>query len=426
MNALVERTRLVVLGLVVAYPFVDFALRKSGLPVLPSLWDEAVLVLGLALVARRLRAGAPLRLSPVLRPIGLFMAVAAANVLADLPHLSIGLEGLRADFEYMAALLIALNLVDEPRDLHRSVYAMVGLGSLAAAHGLYQYVTNAPMPPEWVSVTESLRTRAYSIVGSPNGLGDYLALLVPLAVGWAFYERSTWRRAALLAAGGVIVAGLLSTFSRGAWLGLAAAGAVVAHALNRRLVPVLLLAAVALGVAVPPVRERMVQLVSPSYLERATVPGGRLFRWNEAYKQMAHSPLTGAGVGQWGGAVAARRLGVIYTDNYYAKTMAESGLPGLVAFVALMGSCAALGARVCRSLGRRRERLLALGLWGALLVVIVHNAVENIFEIPFLNAYFWFLAGLLTVLPVLVQGDPAGDAVGARSPGAPAAGGRRS
>lgn len=413
MRAWVDRLRLSLLALLVAYPYVDFALRKSGLPALPAVWDDAVLAAGILLVGLRRRAGVPWRPSPLLRPIGLFLAVAAADVLTDIPHLAIGLEGLRADFEYMAALVIAANLVDEPAELRRCLVAMVGLGVPAALHGIYQYATNAPMPPEWVSVTESLRTRAYSIVGSPNGLGDYLALLVPLAVGLALWERDPWRRGALLAAAAVIAAGLLVTFSRGAWLGLAAAAAVVAYALDRRLLLALLAGAVAVVAAVAPVRERVLHVASPAYLERALVPGGRLYRWNEAYKQMAHSPLTGAGIGQWGGAVAARRLGVIYTDNYYAKTMAESGLPGLAAFVALMGSCAALGARVSASLAGRRDRMIALGGWGALLVVIFHNGVENIFEIPFLNAYFWFLAGLLTVLPLLARDEAAEAGAGA-------------
>lgn len=393
----------------IAYPFIDYALRRIELPVLPSFWDEMVLVLGLLLAALRIRSGQAPRTSPLLRPMGMFLAVSAAGVLANLKNFSIGLEGLRADFEYMTALVIALNLTDHLAEVRRYAAALVGLGTLAAVHGIYQYATKAPMPPEWVSVSESLATRAYSIVGSPNGLGDYLALLIPLAAGLALCETAWWRRAALGLAAAVLGTGLLVTFSRGAWLALAAAAAVAALSFNRRLLLALAVGAVVVTVAVPPVTQRVDQLASKEYWQRAAVYGGRLYRWNEAYKQMAHAPLEGDGIGEFGGAVAARRLGVLYTDNYYAKIAAEGGLVGLAAFVALMVACGRLGHRVYRSMGGRRERFLALGLWGALLVVILHNTVENIFEIPFLNTYFWLAAGLLNRLPDLAAGKEAGE-----------------
>lgn len=406
-----ERLEKAVLYGLAGYPFIDFALRRSHLPLLPSWWDDAVLLLGLGLVARRVRAGQALRGSPVLRPMGIFLTLAAAVTLADLRQLAIGFEGLRATFEYMIALVIALNLVDDLEEANRYAYALIGFGTAAALIGIHQYITRAPMPAEWVGVTESLRTRAYSIVGSPNGLGSYLALMAPLALGCAAYEKALWRRAVWLAAGGILATGLLLTFSRGAWLALAAAVAVIALSFDRRLLVALLAGMMLVTAAVPPVNQRIGQLASRNYWERSMVYGGRLYRWNEAYKQMAHAPLTGAGMGRFGGAVAARRLGVMYSDNYYAKTMAESGLVGLAAFIALMAACGRLGFRVFHALRRRPERFLALGLWGGLLAVIFHNTVENIFEIPFLNTYFWFVTGLLSRLPAL-----AGEAFGGKAP----------
>ncbi len=391
----------IVLYALVAYPWVDAALRRLPIAAAGSFWDEAIFALGLLLILQRRRSGKPLRSSPLLRPMGLFLAISVAILLADLRHLSIGLEGLRATFEYMVAVFLALNLIDDLEEARRCSYVLIGLGSLAALHGIYQYATHAPMPESWISVTETLRTRAYSIVGSPNGLGDYLALLVPLALGWARYEKRRWLRLVLLAAAGVLGLGLLLTFSRGAWLALVGAIMVVALSFDRRLLAAALAAAVILSVAVPPISRRVGQLASRHYWQRSMVYGGRLYRWNQAYEQLAHAPLTGAGMGQFGGAVAARRMGVMYSDNYYAKTAAEAGVVGLAAFIVLMAACGWLGFRTFRALRGRPEQALALGLWGALLVVIFHNAVENIFEIPFINVYFWFLAGLLSRLPAL-------------------------
>lgn len=427
-NALNDRTarslERLVLYTLAAYPFVDFLLRRLPVPVLPSLWDEAVLLLGLGLVWRRARGGRGLQASPLLRPLGLFLAVAAAVTLADPRHLDLGIEGLRATFQYALALVLALNLVDDLAEVRRLSLTLVGLGTVASLAGIHQYVTGAPMPEHWVSVSETVRTRAYAVVGSPNGLGDYLALLTPLALGLAFDGPLRRYRAPLLAAAGVLAFGLLVTFSRGAWLALAASMALLALSLDRRLLAALLAGALLVTAAAPPVRHRVGQLASAHYWERSLVPGGRLFRWNAAYERMAHAPVGGTGLGQFGGAVAARRLGTQYTDNYYAKTLAETGLAGLAAFLALMAAALRTGGRAVRALAGRPERFLAHGLRGALLVVVLHNFVENIFEIPFLNAYFWMIAAFLSRLPELA-GAAAAPAATPATPSAATEGGPR-
>lgn len=419
MVAHVEKLRPYLLYSLVAYPFVDFALRELALPVLPGLWDEVVFTLLLLCLATRVLAGQPLRPSPVLKPMGVFLAVSIAVMLIDLRSLAIGVEGLRATFEYMVVFFFAANLVESRQEMKRYLYVASGLAAVGAAYGVYQYVIGAPMPEGWVEVQETIRTRAYSVIGSPNGLGDYMALMTPVTLGLAYDERGWWRRGLLLAATGLIGLALLLTFSRGAWLALAAAAGAIALTLDRRLLVALVLGAVVATVAVPPVTQRVGHIFSGEYLAKSMAYGGRLYRWNQAYEQMLHAPLSGAGVGQYGGAVAARRLGVPYTDNYYAKVAAESGLAGLAALLWLVYRSTRLGGEAARILRSGANRGMAAGLWGAVLVVIFHNAVENIFEIPFLNTYFWFTVGLLAVLPHLAgpgRPDPSAAApIGAQS-----------
>ncbi len=384
-----------VLWVYLLYPFTDSLLRAFPLPGVAGLWDEAALVYLLARYARR--SFSP---SPLLRPMGLFAAAGLAAFLANLQAPAVGAEGLRAYLQYMLAFFVGRGLAGS--GAAGAALTLWSAGAVAAAaHGLWQYVTGAPMPAYWISLVETHRTRAYSVVGSPNGLGDFLAFALPVTVGLAASAGQP-RRALLAAAAGVEAAGLLATLSRGAWLALAGASAAALvlqpawRSVNRRRaflsVTALLLAGVAV-LATPPVRERLAVLVSPHYLERSLQPGGRLYRWNAAYEVLAHAPLTGAGPGQHGGAVAARRLGGIYTDNYYAKAGAELGLPGLAALLWLLLACVRRGRAA--AVGRAAPFPLAAGLWVGTTAVILHNAVENIFEIPFLNAHFWLAMGIL-------------------------------
>ena len=112
------------------------------------------------------------------------------------------------------------------------------------------------------------------------------------------------------------------------------------------------------------------------------------------------------GLGMFGGAVAMQNQVIdhqdyFYVDNYYLKLMIEIGYTGLAAFVLTV-----LGflANACRALYRTAQQKkqglsrlypLCAGIFAGLCGVLVHCGFENIFEEPYMMAYFWLLAGLL-------------------------------
>ena len=126
----------------------------------------------------------------------------------------------------------------------------------------------------------------------------------------------------------------------------------------------------------------------------------------------ADNPWVGVGEGMFGGAVAMQNqvldgIDYFYVDNYFLKTMVEMGYCGLAAFcLMLLGF---LGA-ACRALYRKAadfkaglDRLFPLcaGMFAGLCGVIVHCFFENIFEEPYMMAYFWSIAGLLAYIGFL-------------------------
>jgi len=126
---------------------------------------------------------------------------------------------------------------------------------------------------------------------------------------------------------------------------------------------------------------------------------GRIKRWLDAYDQMTLEPLFGTGLGHYGGAVADRAFGIPSVDNYYMKTLAETGLVGLGLFLWLMATVLHQGYRAWQALADPRWRYAAAGIFTGLLAVLFHSGVENIFEIPYLSTYFWLAAGLLAGMP---------------------------
>jgi hypothetical protein len=376
-----------------SFPIVDYALRFGPLHVLGVLWDKVVLVILLVLAGSRFIAGyRPERLVWT-RFAGWFMLLGLGIMFAGFAKPLVSAQGYRIDVYYILIALLVPFVVDRedvPKLLH--VGAMVAI--LIAVHGIYQYVVKVPIPRGWVDVTESVRTRVFSVLQSPNELGSYMALMTPILAGLAVYERDRWRK--WLYAAGVPLCGLTMFFTstRGAWVALALAILIMSVLFERRLLLALMVFAV-IAFFLPTVQHRIGELLSPVYWMQATA-SGRIFRWMTAYDKMATNPLFGIGTGRFGGAVASLSYGSIYSDNYYAKTLAETGLVGLTLFIAmhlaLIRDVLKRGARVAAG----RRRFVYLGGLTGLIAVLIHNCMENVFEFaPMEVAYFMYATLLL-------------------------------
>ena len=389
-----ERTdRLVVLALylVVLFPAVDYLLRR--IPVVrvgAPLWDQALLFFLVATTLARRREGEA-RFLPALAPL---IALSAALAVLDLNYPVAALEGLRATLQFIPFFFAARHLV-RTESLRFGLLRAVALTAIAVAGlGLIQPLIGVQTPAGWVDLTETIGIRIFSIVQSPNVLGGHMALASALILGLAWHEDRPVYRLLWLVGASITGLTLLLTFSRGAWLAFAAAALVLTFVLDKRVFVILLIVALMVGLGLPQIRGRFLHIFTEEYLEKSALDG-RLGRWLRAYDQLRSRPLFGLGPGRYGGAVAARRFGIAYVDNYYVKTAAETGLLGLGAFLYWLGTLGrAAYLRWQGSRGKRWWKLAAGALCG-LLAVVLHNGVENIFEVPYLNAYFWFALGLM-------------------------------
>ncbi len=392
-----------------SFPIVDYALRFGPLHILGVVWDKVVFLILLALAASRYIAGyRPQRLTWTRFAIW-FILLGLGIMFAGFASALVSVQGYRIDVYYIVIALLVPFVVDRedvPKLLH--VGAMVAI--LIAVHGIYQYIVKVPIPRGWVDVTESVRTRVYSVLQSPNELGSYMALMTPIVAGLAVYEKDKWRK--WLYAAGAPLCGITMVFTstRGAWVSLAIAIFIMSVLFERRL----LLALIVLGVVgffLPPVQHRIGELLSPVYWMQATA-SGRIFRWMTAYDKMATNPLFGIGTGRFGGAVASLSYGAIYSDNYYAKTLAETGLVGLTLFVAM--HLALIRDILKRAVGATagRRRFVYLGGMTGLIAVLIHNAMENVFEFAPMEVAYFMYATLLLIWTRQPNEPDAADTVG--------------
>lgn len=392
------------------YVVIDYVLRDLlAVPVLSSCWDECLMLLALACVLyERLDRETPLQTgcNPLDVPVCLFLTVCFVLMNVVTPNYAIQISGLRATVQYLLWFFLVTRLVHNDRDFMRVYLTLVGLATLIALHGIYQYIAAVPIPSSWMTHTEtSVRTRVYSIFGSPNIMGDFMVLFAPMAAGLAYYTKNRKLQILAWVCAFAMCFGCLFTMSRAAWMALAVAIVIFVLLVDRRLL-VLLAAAGCVACTLPFVRSRIGFLFTAEFAE-ANTSGGRAGRKLVAMTLLEQrGKWTGVGLGMFGGAVAMQNQVIdhqeyFYVDNYYLKLMIEMGYVGLTAFVVTILSLIANGCRALyRTAQQKKQGLsrlypLCAGIFAGLCGVLLHCGFENIFEEPYMMAYFWSLAGLL-------------------------------
>ena len=392
------------------YVLIDYVLRDVlAIPVVSSVWDEALLVLCIVwLIWERKKAAAPIspKLNPLDFPVAIFLTVCFVLLCVVCPYLSIQIAGFRATCQYLLWFYLVTRLIRDDRDCMTLYLTLVSLAFVLSLHGIYQYITKAPMPASWVAQAETaVRTRVYSIFGSPNIMGDFMVMFVPMTAALAYYTEKPSRKVLAWAATFCMCFACLFTMSRGAWVAMAVAILLFILLVDRRLF-LLLAAGLVLLVMIPFVRTRIGFLFTQDFVD-ANTNGGRGGRWALGLELLeANGVWTGVGHGMFGGAVAVQNkvldyIQYFYIDNYYLKTMVETGYLGLGAFLLMQ-----LGMIVtsCRSIYRTglkwkakksRTYPLVVGMFCGLCGVLVHCFFENIFEEPYMMVYFWAIAAMI-------------------------------
>lgn len=403
----------------------EFIIRDTlSLPVLSSVWEELFLLAAAILIVwrRALRQTEAIRReTPLDVWLLLFFAVGFFLMSVVRPYPEVALPGYRIVVEYLLWFFLIVRLVEDDRDLKAVYVSFLLMSGFLALHGIYQYLIGVEIPESWVSQTEmGVRTRVFSLTGSPNILGSLLVLTTPLWAALIYFCKQTWMKVLAFGITGCCLLSLLFTFSRGAWIGMAVAVVIFAFFVDKRLLALMGVGVAAVLVFVPSITSRLTYLFTEDYAVASAI-GGRALRW-ELGRQLLHehNPWLGFGLGRFGGAVAMQNqlldktdeFSYFYMDNYYLKTMVEMGYLGIAVYILLLIALIALGLRaiqrsdnpfagaggdpLIRAIGN--YRILAVAIYAGLCGVLAHCFFENIFEEPYMSAYFWGLAAILFYL----------------------------
>lgn len=324
----------------------------------------------------------------------------------------------------------------EPRAVLVSLLAIVLLAGLSQALiGIWQFSPRGHGPEHFLVLGRFYR--AYGTYEQPNPFGGYMALNATLALGtligliahWLTAKAATTNQSAIripqsaipiLLTTAALSTALIMSWSRGAWLGFAAALAVMVLFLPRQrpwlglglvgLALVTLVGAWQFGLMPAAISERLA--TSAAEFQLGDVRGvdindanyavlERLAFWQAAVDMAQERPWLGIGFGNY--ALAYPDYALInwttplgHAHNYYLNLLAETGALGLLAYLVVWLYILWDNLRLLRRLPWP-WRGVALGLLGAWVALSVHHLVDKLY----VNNIYVHLGAMLGVQQLL-------------------------
>ena len=301
-------------------------------------------------------------------PLAAFMLTVAVRQLFNPPTRETGRSGVPTRLAAAADLMAALWIV----------------GTALAVHGLAEAFVAGGFQSEDISK----KTSVTSVIGSANGFGAVMAAGIIAALASAAESRRPRVRLLLAAAAMLQLVALIGNGTRGALLGVVAAGLLVLwlrlSVRQRRGFRTLvtgLAALVAFAVA-----GFLLHRLNPSSGR------GRLFAWEISSAMLYHRPLTGVGAGHFSGEWGRYQTQLWRHPDYAAfdrqavqrsqpsselfQRLAEQGLPGGALYVLLWAF--ALGYLVRAFWRGNRTAAVDWGLLALLVAILVHSLLDGV------------------------------------------------
>lgn len=316
--------------------------------------------------------------------------------------------------ELVAVFVLTVDLARRASQARWLLLALVGAASLEAAYGLFQFVTR--QGPDFFAVGPFIR--AYGHFSQPNPFAGYLLTALPLAAALALWSKdeeagpvrlstfsprrfsatvAAWARPAAL----LLAAGVVASLSRGAWMGVALAAAVMLAAASPRSrrwlmalgAGLLLLALLGTAGALPAlVSERLgvvAEYFGPFDVRTVDVTAEnwsvveRMAHWQAAWYMFLDYPWFGVGPGNYAAVYDRYNLPgwldpLGHAHNYYLNLAAETGVFGLGGFLLTLGLAFRAAIRGLRG-PNPFWRAVALGVLGSLVAISLHSAFDNLF-----------------------------------------------
>ncbi len=352
-------------------------------------------------IGRMIAAGRPeFRPTPFDAPIALLVALSALSILSAPDRWLSFYNYYHLMGRYILLYYLVVNNLSTFDQVKRLVQALLLSAGLVAAYGFYQYYHGMDISAlEWVDGNQfpDLKVRVFSTLHNPNLLAGFLVMIMAMAAGLGLNARGRRVKLVYLCFVAALGVCLALTYSRGAWLSVLAVVVAYGMLYSRKTFWLLLLVPVAVVAGHNMMMERLVSIVNPTDSSSLL----RLAMWESTLMMIADKPLFGIGWGaywlvypEYDFFLNDPATTIYHAHNMYLHIAAEIGIPGLLAFLAVMAGHIRLALEAAQTAADRRVSGLMLGMLTAFLSLAVGGLTDYIMFNPQMAMLFWLLSAL--------------------------------
>lgn len=362
--------------------------------------DVLIVIIGLAWLAKTAvnkDLGLFLK-TPLNRPIAAYSCAAifatGLGMIAGRVQVLGGTLFVMKAIQYFVIYFMVVNNLRERKQFERFLVAILVTAAIASLIGILQI-------PSGLRVSAPFEGGG----GEPNTFGGYLVLMLALVAGLYLTSKSSGKKFLLPGLAVLIFVPLLFTLSRASYVALIPLAACLwLYSERKLLVGSVLACSVVLApfflpkAVVHRVRYTFTQPVQPT---QTVVGGVRLDTSTSARVESLQEvvsvdwpkhPVFGYGV-----------TGSHFIDSQYLRVLVESGLVGLLTLVWLQISLFRRARDVLRQTQDPLFKGVTLGFLTGFIALVVHALGTNTFIIIRIMEPFWFLAGMIIIIPQLEQ-----------------------
>lgn len=244
---------------------------------------------------------------------------------------------------YALVYLLIYTTVSAEKEKEKALYAFLAGAVVTVVYGFFQYANAADMAADmeaqsWVDPERFplLRRRMYSTLENPNLFGAYLLMIISILTAFTLRERAVKRRTVFAVILLSLLLCLALTYSRGAWVSLAAIVLGLTLFYDKRFGLLFLLVPVVLAFYHGQVVERFLSLFSGE----DTSVDLRFALWESTMAMIEEHPLLGVGWGayflsypDYNFFIQEEGVLIFHAHNMYLNMLAEVGIPGGMAFL---------------------------------------------------------------------------------------------
>lgn len=310
---------------------------------------------------------------------------------------------------YILFYFILVNTIKTRQQLYTLIALLVLSTTITSLYGLYQLKTVGATSEAWVDTTlfEDIKARVGSTFENPNVLGEYLVLIIPVAIAMLWGQRRWFSRLITLGLTAIMLVCLIYTYSRGAYIGLMLAFALFAVLRDRRFVVLGVIGLLLLPFVLPPsVINRFASIGNLS----DTSSSYRISVWLGSLKVVQDYWPSGIGLGLEPFKLIYPKysLNAAYahhSHNIYIQLLIETGITGFLMFIAMI---VVYYKTMLAGFFRTKDRLIStfmIAIASGMAGYLAQGVVENIWYNNRVLLTFWVMLAFGMTAKALITKD---------------------